>query len=133
MSYTIRKESAQNSVIMEKLQWIAARMDNTLSQYGIKVPDGMLKIWIKPYGWNGLYPKVEFSSGDDYELQYDIDPDGYIRDTFFKHFVSDGGSKKNRIDVEKEQAPEILQQIDDIIRIKEVQFVGIPDEDEEDW
>ena len=116
MIIQIRPESAEHSELMPMLKSVAVRMCDRLAQYDIYFSDNRVKIWIKQYGESAFFPKIEFDLNNDYELQYDINRDGSIREAHFKLFFHDHTGAVHRRDIDKSESHPRLQKIDDILR-----------------
>lgn len=114
MTVYIRPESAKNDVLMSMLQSVTSDMIIKLQNNNILLPNGSIKIWIKEFGKNKLFPKIEFDINNQ-ELQYDISPDGYIQEVHFKTFKKENNSY-HRYDIDKMSADPMLIKIDNIIR-----------------
>ena len=114
MNVLIRPESVNDPVLMPMLKHAAAGMIQTLQQNGIQLADNSVKIWIKEFGENKYFPKIEFDNNNQ-ELQYDLTHDGEIREAHFKTFVHGKGGTK-RHDIERTQADPLLVRIDSLLR-----------------
>lgn len=115
MNVLIRPESAQNRPdLMNMLKFATTQMLTKLHNHGLHLPDNSVKIWIKHFSGDKYYPKIEFDA-DGEELQYDMTHDGEIKETHFKEFQRTPNGTK-RVDLNKEFANPLLQQIDNIIR-----------------
>lgn len=114
MNVQIRRESANKPDLLEMLKFTTRNMLNLLHANGIVLTDNSVKIWIKEFNGNRYFPKIEFDNLGQ-ELQYDITHDGMIREVHFKSFVHQNGKTK-RHDISKENANQLLQDIDNILR-----------------
>lgn len=121
MYVEIRKISAQNTALMEMLQYSTIKMIKILNAAGITLTDDCVKIWIKQYADDIFYPKIEFTT-EHQELQYDMTDDGAIREVHYKAF-SGGKGRIHRIDIAQEDLKPTLHLIDAIIR----KTYGMPD------
>lgn len=110
----IRPQSADDPVLMPMLRYQAAQMVSILTAHDIDVPDGSVKIWLKPHRSGRLFPKIEFDACGQ-ELQYDISPEGEIKEAHFKAFNTNAGPIV-RQNIDKTDAHPVLRQIDDVLR-----------------
>lgn len=114
MNVLIRPESADNKPIMQALQFKTTEILTLLHNKGINLPDNSVKIWIKEFSTNKLFPKIEFDVNGQ-ELQYDLNHSGEIQEAHFKSFVKQNG-KTLRRDIDKMSADPLLIRIDNIVR-----------------
>ncbi len=114
MQIMIRPESADDPKLMPMLKFHSKEMVAKLLASGIEIPEGTVKIWIKRHRTGRMFPKVEFDACGQ-ELQYDLTPEGEIKETHFKAFDNVAGPIIRR-NIDKSKAHPVLRQIDDILR-----------------
>ncbi|MBO5435083.1 hypothetical protein J6A31_04605 [bacterium] len=114
MNVLIRPESDDNQELMAMLKRASSNMILRLKNHNIILADNSVKIWIKRFSENRLYPKIEFDVGNQ-ELQYDMTADGFIREAHFKSFIRTASGTK-RHDLDKMSADPLLITIDNILR-----------------
>ena len=116
MIILVKSASADCPELMTMLKSVTIRMCDHLATYGIFFRDYQVRIWIKEYGDGAFFPKVEFATNNDYELQYDISRDGYIKEAHFKFFEHTADGSVKRHDIDKFHTDPFLAQVDDILR-----------------
>lgn len=115
MHVITKGENASNVHIFDMLKYEVTKIILAIQAEGIELPDRCVKIWVKEYREDKLYPKIEIDLFGQ-ELQYDLDmTDGHITETHFKVFVKSTTGVK-RYDVNKSDAHVTLQRIDDIVQ-----------------
>ncbi len=114
MQVAIRPESANNPTLMNMLKYQTNIMLRKLHNNGINLPDKAVKIWIKEFGNDKYFPKIEFDHNNQ-ELQYDLTHEGEIREAHFKSFVRNG-NKTQRRDLDRNDADALLVRIDTLLR-----------------
>ena len=114
MKIGIRPESANNPTLMIMLKRKTALMLDVLHANGIDLPDKAVKIWIKEFGADKYFPKIEFDHNNQ-ELQYDLTHEGEIREAHFKSFVKTD-NKTQRRDLDRKDADALLVRIDTLLR-----------------
>ena len=114
MQVAIRPESANHPQLMNMLKYQTNIMLRKLHDNGINLPDKAVKIWIKEFGNEKYFPKIEFDHNNQ-ELQYDLTHEGEIREAHFKSFVRNG-NKTQRRDLDRNDADALLVRIDTLLR-----------------
>lgn len=114
MNVLIRPETANRPDLMQMLQYRTTQILTLLHNKGVTLPNNSVKIWIKEFSENKLFPKIEFDINGQ-EMQYDLDHEGNIQEVHFKSFIRQNG-RTFRHDIDKTEADPLLIRIDNIVR-----------------